>query len=126
MSRPCYGAVGGSLWLSRRGACTQSGGMNFSLALPLWLRRSARPRAAPSPTLELLAGQRRDIALATGDGLRVAAGELVLLRPARWLADALVAPAALVLREGDTWTSVERESVTLVGNEACRVTLRRR
>jgi len=98
--------------------------MTFNLALPLWLRRSARLRPASSPTLELLAGQRRDIALAPGDGLRVAAGELVLLRPPRWLADALVAPAALVLHEGDSWTSVERECVTLVGSKACRVTLR--
>jgi len=97
--------------------------MTFILALPLWLRRSARPRATPSSTLELLAGQRRDIALARGAGLRVAAGELVLLRPARWLADALVAPAGMVLHEGDTWTSVERECVTLVANKACRVTL---
>jgi len=100
--------------------------MTFNLALPLRLRRSARPRTAPSPTVELLAGQRRDIALAPGDGLRVSAGELVLLRPARWLGDALVAPAAMVLHEGDTWTSIDRECVTLVASEACRAALRLR
>ena len=100
--------------------------MTFNLVLPFWLRRSVRPGAVPTPTLELLAGQRRDIALASGDGLRVSAGELVLLRPPRWLGDALVAPAGLVLHEGDTWTSVERECVRLVGNKACHVTLRQR
>lgn len=100
--------------------------MTFTLALPLWLRRRARPRATSSPTLELLAGQRRDIALTPGDGLRVAAGGLVLLRPARWLADALVSPPPLVLREGDTWASMDRECVTLVASGACRVTLRQR
>jgi hypothetical protein len=98
--------------------------MTFNLALPLWLRRSARPRAAPSRTLELLAGQRRDLALAPGDGLRVAAGELVLLRPARWLGETLVTPAQLVLREGDAWTSVEREHVTLVASTASRLNRR--
>lgn len=100
--------------------------MTFNLALPLWLRRSARLRTEPSRTLELLAGQRRDIALAPSGGLRVAAGDLVLLRPSRWLADALVAPAPVLLHEGDEWTSIERECVTLVANKACRVSLRQR
>ena len=98
--------------------------MTFALALPLWLRRSTRARAAPSLTLELLAGQRRDIALAPGDGLQVAAGAVVLLRPARWLGETLVTPAQLVLREGDAWTSVEREHVTLVASTASRLNRR--
>ena len=100
--------------------------MTLNLAFPLWLRRSASPRTERSRTLELLAGQRRDVELAPGGGLRVAAGELVLLRPPRWLADALVSPPPLVLHEGDTWASMDRECVTLLASEACRVTLRRR
>jgi hypothetical protein len=89
--------------------------MTFALALPTWLRRAARPQAAPRRTFELPAGQRIDVPLAPGRGLRLAAGEAVLLRPPRWLGDALVAPAAVRLREGDGWTSVERERVVLVG-----------
>jgi len=74
--------------------------MTFNLALPFWLRRRAPPHAAPPSTLELLAGQRRDLALAPGDGFRLAAGELALLRPPRWLADALVAALTTWPRDG--------------------------
>lgn len=98
--------------------------MTFNLALPLWLRRSARAHASPSRTLELVAGQRCDVALAAGDGLRVAAGAVLLRRPARWLGETLVTPTELVLREGDAWTSVEREHVILVATTASRLSRR--
>ncbi len=95
--------------------------MTFTLVLPPWFRRVARPAVRADRAFDLLPGQRRDLVLAPGGGLRVAAGEVVLLRPPRWLGEALVAPAATRLREGDAWTSAEREHVTLVASANSRV-----
>ena len=95
--------------------------MNFTLVLPVWLRRATRADVAIPCTFTLAAGRRRDMALAPGDELRVLAGAVLLSRPARWLGDAIVAPATLVLDEGDGWASVERERVTLVANAESRV-----
>jgi hypothetical protein len=97
--------------------------MAFTFVLPLWRRRTLRQPAAPSPEFALLAGQRRDLLLAPGGGVRVAAGSVVLSRPARWLGETLLAPPELRLSEGDTWVSAEREHVTLVATSACRLTL---
>jgi len=97
--------------------------MAFTFVLPLWRRRALGQPAAPSPEFGLLAGQRRDLLLAPGGGVRVAAGSVVLLRPARWLGETLRSPPELVLREGDTWASAEREHVTLVATSASRLTL---
>jgi hypothetical protein len=99
--------------------------MAFTLVLPLWRRRRGGHRPiAPAPEIKLLAGQRRDLSLAPGAGLRVAAGSLVLRRPARWLGETLRVPPELLLCEGDTWTSAEREHVTLVATSASRFILR--
>jgi hypothetical protein len=109
------------LWLSPGVACLHSGGMTFPLTLPSWFRRVAILTAAPRRSFELLAGQRLELSLAAADGLHVCAGEVVLLRPPRWIGDALVAPGAVRLREGDAWTSVEREHVTLMANTSSRI-----
>ncbi|MBV8603716.1 MAG: hypothetical protein JO224_03440 [Pelomonas sp.] len=96
--------------------------MDHALTLSFWLRRIARrPPTPPQQTVELLAGQRLDIALAPRDGLCVVAGEVVLVRPAQWLGGALVARGGGRLGEGDGWTAVERERVTLVATRTSRV-----
>jgi hypothetical protein len=95
--------------------------MTFALTLPTWLRRVVSPKAASRRTFELLAGQRLELSLAANDGVHICAGEVVLLRPPRWIGDALMDPGAFRLREGDAWTSVERECVTLVGSKTSRI-----
>lgn len=95
--------------------------MPFTLVLPTWFPRLDRRAAGSDRPFELRPGQRVDIALAPGDGLHVAAGEVLLLRPPQWIGDALVPAAALRLAEGDGWTSVERERVTLEGRRTSRV-----
>jgi hypothetical protein len=95
--------------------------MTFQLTLPSWFRPVVIPKAAPRRSFELLAGQRLELSLAAADRLHICAGEVLLLRPPRWIGDALVAPGAVRLREGDSWRSVEREHVTLMGNTSSRI-----
>jgi hypothetical protein len=95
--------------------------MPFTLALRAWFPRLTRRTAGSDHPFELRAGQRVDISLAPDEGLHIAAGEVLLRRPPRWIGDVPVPAAALRLREGDGWTSVERESVTLEGCRTSRV-----
>jgi hypothetical protein len=95
--------------------------MTFALTLPTWFRRVVSPKAVSCRTFELLAGQRLELSLAANDGVHICAGEVVLLRPPRWIGEALIDPGTLRLREGDAWTSVERECVALVGNTTSRI-----
>ena len=94
-----------------------------TLTIPLWFRRFAMRKAAPPRAIELLAGQRLDVVLASGSGLRVAAGEVVLSRPAQLLAESLWLPGSCRLREGEQWTSIQRERVTVQASRASRVLL---
>jgi hypothetical protein len=119
----CCAVHRGSLWLSPVRAYLQSGGMALELILPSWLRRLASPKAPSRRTFDLLAGQRLELSVASREGIHICAGEVVLSRPPRWMGDTLVVPTTFRLREGDAWTSVDCERVTLVGNATSRIVL---
>ena len=98
--------------------------MNTAFAPSSWLRRAAAfrvltPRQAPDE-LELLAGQRPDLAPADGEALRVAAGRVRLALPSRWIGETLVTPT-LELRAGDVHRAVGRETVGICASETSRV-----